>query len=74
MQPEYSRDQTDAVFESTRAKRDGKIHEVINYADAGPLSLWTIQRAIEGAAFNAEWQRAAIRSKCPRWNEPEKRP
>ena len=33
----------------TRAKRGSKTHEVINYTDAGPLSLWTIQRAVEGA-------------------------
>jgi hypothetical protein len=73
MQSEYWRDVSDAVFESTRAKRDGKKHEVINYADAGPLNLWTIQRAIEGAIFNAEWQRSTKRSKCPRWNDPHKK-
>jgi hypothetical protein len=72
MQPEYWGDVTDAVFESTRAKLNGKTHEVINYADAGPLKLWTIQRAIEGAIFNGEWQTATTRSKCPRWNDTDK--
>jgi len=69
MQSEYWGDVTDAVFESTRAKRDGETHEVINYADAGPLRLWTIQRAIEGAALNVDWQMATTRPKCPHWND-----
>ena len=49
----------------------GRLHEVINYADAGPLSLWAIQRAIEDAnIFNAEWQTTTKRSKCPSMGIP----
>lgn len=69
LQPEYWGNVTDAVFESTRAKRDGKTQEVINYADAGPFTLWAIQRAIEGSVFDAEWQSTTRRSKCPRWDD-----
>jgi hypothetical protein len=71
MQPEYWRDITDSVFESIRTHRDGKTYEVVNYADAGPISLWTIARAIEGVTFDAEWQRSTTRPRCPRWNEQD---
>jgi hypothetical protein len=67
LQPEYSRNITDAGFENTRVIRAGKSVEVSNYADAGPLELWSIQRAIEGVAADIEVQKTTQRATCPRW-------
>lgn len=72
LQPEYSRNVTDATFESTRATRGGKSYEVVNYAAAGPFGLWSVQRAIEGEAINAEWDKTSTRAKCPRWAADQK--
>ena len=64
---EYSRTVTHAAFEDTRVNRNGKAYAVSNYADAGPLELWTIQRAIEGVASSSEWDKTATRPECPSW-------
>jgi hypothetical protein len=69
LQHEYWRNITEATFESTRVERGGKEYEVVNYAAAGPLDLWDIQRAIEGVAGGAEWEKTSTRSQCPKWSE-----
>lgn len=69
LQPEYSRRETHATFESTRVTRGGRKYEVVNYAAAGPFGLWTVQQAIEGEASNAEWDKNSTRAECPRWAE-----
>lgn len=64
---EYYRGITEAMFENTRVTKNGKIQEVSNYAGAGPFELWIIQRAIEGVAASAEWEKTSTQQKCPRW-------
>ncbi|HEY1205296.1 MAG: hypothetical protein ABSH46_23230 [Bryobacteraceae bacterium] len=61
----YSRNVTHGGFETTRVTRNGKVYAVENYADAGPIELWTIQRAIEGAAFGIEWGKSTTQPECP---------
>ena len=59
------RNVTDATFENTRVKKGSKIHAVSNYAGADPFELWVIQRAIEGVAASAEWDKPRTQEKCP---------
>ena len=70
LQPSYNRNVTHAVFETTRVTRNGKVYAVENYSDAGSLELWTIQRAIEGAAFDIEWQNTTTQPACPAYVSP----
>ncbi len=72
LEGEYSGNVTDADFQSTRVTRHGKTYEVVNYADAGPLTLWTVQRAIEGVGASVEWEKTSTRSECPRWSKSQK--
>jgi hypothetical protein len=58
---------TEGTFVSTRVVRDGKRTEVVDYADAGPFDLWTIETAIEGVAAEAEWEKTTRQAECPRW-------
>ena len=67
LQPKYWRNITDSGFENTRVTRAGKSAEVSNYASAGPLELWSIQRAIEGVATNIDFQKTNRIPTCPRW-------
>lgn len=69
LQPEYSRNITDAGLERTRVLRQRKFYQVTNYATSGPQELWVVQRAIEGAAFAGEWESTTTRAKCPRWSD-----
>jgi Leucine rich repeat/Leucine rich repeat N-terminal domain len=62
---DYSRNVTHGGFEITRAARDGKSHEVSNYANAGPFELWIIQTAIEGAEASVEWNKVTMQLDCP---------
>jgi Leucine rich repeat len=66
-QAEYSRNRTDAGFENTRVTRAGSSKEVSNYASAGPIELWEMQRAIEGVAADLEITRTNRQPTCPRW-------
>lgn len=70
LQTSYSRSITHGGFETTRVTRNGKVYAVENYADAAPLELWTIQRAIEGAAFDIEWQNTTTQPACPAYVSP----
>jgi hypothetical protein len=65
--PEYYRATTDAGFEKTRVTESGKVHAASNYAGGGPFELWIVQRAIEGVAASAEWEKTSTQQKCPRW-------
>jgi hypothetical protein len=64
---EYYRNVTHASSENTRVTKGGKVYAVSNYAGAGPVALWIIQRAIEGVAGSAEWEKTWTQQKCPRW-------
>ena len=64
---EYYRDITHAAFEKTRVTKSENVHAVSSYAGAGPFELWITQRAIEGVATSAEWEKASTQQKCPRW-------
>ena len=70
LQPSYSRSVTHAAFETTRVTRNGEVYAVENYADAGPLTLWTIQRAIEGVAFGVDWEKPTTQPECPAYVSP----
>lgn len=70
MQPEYNdRNISDSTFESTRAMRGAKKYEVVTYAGAGPLELWTILRGIQGVASLGEWKLSKPLAECPRWDK-----
>jgi len=71
LEREYSGNVTDADFQSTRVTRHRKTYEVVNYADAGPLALWTVQRAIDGVGASVEWEKTSTRSECPRWSKSQ---
>jgi hypothetical protein len=65
---DYDRNMTHGTYTSTRVTTaEGRRYSVVNYANAGPLSLWTIEKAIEGVAAGAEWEKSSRRSECPRW-------
>ena len=63
----YERNVTHGAFASTRATREGKSHEVVSYADAGPFALWVIQQSVEGMLSAADWEKTSARPECPRW-------
>jgi hypothetical protein len=65
LQPEYDRTITHAAFEITSVTRNGKLHNVSDYASAGPLALWAIRQAISGLAESATWEKVARQSNCP---------
>jgi hypothetical protein len=71
LEREYSGNVTDASLQSTRVTRGGKTYEVVNYADAGPLAMWAVQRAIEGVGASVEWEKTSTRSECPRWSKSQ---
>ncbi|MGO9095836.1 MAG: hypothetical protein ACLQGV_11485 [Bryobacteraceae bacterium] len=64
---EHNRNVTHGTFENTRVTRDGKVHAVSNYADAAPVELWVVQRAIEGVAQSVEWEKTTTQPECPGW-------
>jgi hypothetical protein len=68
LKPRYSARTTDSTFESTRVVKSGKSHEIEDYAEAGPLALWTMHRSIEGVVSSLEWKSARTLPKCPSWN------
>ena len=76
MKPEYNdRNITEGTFESARVMRGSKKYEVVTYAGAGPLELWTIHRGIEGVASLGEWKPGKSLTECPRWDKtPAPRP
>ena len=65
LKPDYSRSVTEGVFENIRVTRAGTAVEVTNYADAGPLELWNMQRVIQGVAANMEVQKKSRIDRCP---------
>jgi len=69
LQRTYDRSMTHGAFDSTRALKDGKTYEVVNYAEAGPLELWVIERAIEGSKLATEWGKPKTEPTCPRWKD-----
>ena len=72
MRDEYQRNVTDSAFVLTRAIRDGKAHEVVEYAGGGPPELWAIERTIEGVASQLEWGEVERISSYPRWQHSDK--
>ena len=71
LRPEYSRTVTDSTQQTTRVTRAGKTSQVSNYATAGPMELWSAQRAIEGAAASVEWETTTNQAECPRQKEAQ---
>lgn len=67
LKPAYQRNITDVGFSSTRVNKNGRKHEVVDYAGGGPLELWTIEAVIEGAASSISWDTTEEQSECPRW-------
>ena len=69
LEANYQRNITDSVFVSTRATRNGKKYEVVEYAGGGPFELWVIHRAIEGVSSTMEWSKTKTLPECPQWSE-----
>lgn len=65
LQPEYDRTITHAAFEITSVTRNGKTHNISDYASAGPLALWAIRQAITGLAESATWEEVGRQPNCP---------
>jgi hypothetical protein len=65
----YDRNVTEAAFVSTRVTREGKQHEVVDYAGGGPLELWIVEATIEGVSSSIDWSTSEALQRCPRWSE-----
>ena len=50
---------------TTRVTRGGTAFQVVNYATAGPMALWTSQQAIEGVAAAVDWSDVSEQPNCP---------
>lgn len=57
MNGRYDKPITDHPSVITRATRGGKEKEVVDYADAGPVELWGIERAIRGVVAEVKWEK-----------------
>jgi hypothetical protein len=55
LQDAYDRTVTDFETVYTTVVMDGKRKVVSNYASAGPIKLWAIERLIDGLLAEAEW-------------------
>ncbi len=64
----YKRNVTDAGLEMVRVVRQDRPYQVTDYAAAGPLTLWTVQNAIDGVASTIEWEKTSTHPECP-WSE-----
>lgn len=71
LEPRYERLITHGTYETTRVVRDGIAHQVVNYATAGPIELWSAQRAIEGVAVAVEWEKTTTAPECPERQETQ---
>jgi hypothetical protein len=65
LKPEYQRDVTHAALEITRVTRNGRTHQVSDYASAGPQELWTIRQAIQGVSNGVRWTDRKTQQACP---------
>jgi len=72
LKKEYDRNITDGTFVSTHVTSARATQSVVNYANAAPLNLWAIEKAIEGLASQAEWERPSKVAECPRWSDSER--
>lgn len=66
---EYDRNITDGTFVSTHVMFAKANQSVVNYANAAPLNLWSIEKAIEGLAAQVEWDKTSRIERCPRWSD-----
>lgn len=74
LQANYELNITDSAFVSTRVTRNGKSHEVVEYAGGAPFELWVVHRGIEGVAASIAWEKTRALLKCPRWDSSLKSP
>ena len=58
MEDRYDRPITDHPSVITTAVRGGETKRVVNYADAGPVELWGIEKAIRGVVAEVEWRKS----------------
>jgi len=65
LKPEYRRDATHAAFDITRVTRNGRTHQVSDYAAAGPQELQTIRQAIVSVRDSVWWTDSSTRPSCP---------
>jgi|SoiMethySBSTD1v2_1073268.scaffolds.fasta_scaffold05971_11 hypothetical protein len=65
LKPTYSRSVTHSAFEITRVTRNGKTHQVSDYASSGPQELWTVRQAITGLADSVHWEDTRTMPACP---------
>jgi hypothetical protein len=71
LETNYERLVTHGNDDTIRVTRDGVTREVHNYATAGPIELWSAQRAIEGAAAVVEWEQTTTAPHCPERQETQ---
>lgn len=64
LQPEYTRNVSHGGRDVLRVTRAGAVRQVENYATAGPVELWSMQRAVEGVAAGAEWESTTEEPEC----------
>lgn len=61
LKDDYSRPITDNPSAITSVVRNGKRKTITNYADAGPIELWSVEMAIDGMLKNAKLTKATKR-------------
>lgn len=65
LKAQYGRQVTHGSLEITRVTRNGRTHQVSDYASAAPQDLWTIRQAIHGVANNVRWTDTTTQPECP---------
>jgi hypothetical protein len=71
LQAKYDRNVTHGSFLSTRVIWGGKKYEVVEYAGSGPIELWMIHHAVEGASSLIEWEKSETLPECPHWDKSQ---
>ena len=65
LKTEYEREVTGRSLDVTRVTRNGRTHQVGDYAPARPQELWTIRQAIDAVANTVNWTDMKTQPDCP---------
>jgi hypothetical protein len=65
LKTEYGRGVTGRSLDATRVTRNGRIHQVSDYASAGPQELVMIRQAIHAVANDVRWTDTKTQAECP---------
>jgi hypothetical protein len=65
LKTEYGREVTGRSLDVTRVTRNGRIHQVSDYASAGPQELRAIRQAINAVGNDVRWTDTKTQAECP---------